>query len=156
VVALPYRLDIPKADATKAELAKWEAEEAIARAVNDTHRVSECRARAEQMTRQLARLASMPPGPAYPYRVVVTRLGDSVWVFCPGELYQAFQTTLRARFPNVAVMIATVTNDWQPGYIPAASSYGYGIYQEIIAAVSPGALETVIEVVSREIRGLLQ
>ena len=52
-------------------------------------------------------------------------------------------------------MIATVTNDWQPGYLPAASSYGYGIYQEIIAAVATGSLETVIETVSREIRSLL-
>ena len=48
-----------------------------------------------------------------------------------------------------------MTNDWQPGYLPAAPSYGYGIYQEAIAAVAPGALETVIEAVSREIRGLL-
>ncbi len=155
VVALPYRLDLPKVDATKAELAKWEVQEATARAAGDTTRVSECRARAEQMTRQLARLAAMPPGPAYPYRVAVVRLGDSVWVFCPGELYQTFQVTLRARFPKIAIVIATVTNDWQPGYIPAASSYGYGIYQEIIAAVAPGALETLIEMVSREIRGLL-
>lgn len=155
VVALPYRLDLPKVDTTKAELAKWEAEEARARGAKDEARVSECRARAEQMTRQLARLAAMPNGPAYPYRVGVARLGDSVWVFCPGELYQKFQTTLRERFPNVAVVIATVTNDWQPGYLPAASSYGYGIYQETIAAVAPGALETVTEVVSREIRALL-
>ena len=155
VVALPYRLDLPKVDATKAELAKWEAEEATARAANDEARVSECRARAEQMTRQLTRLAAMPNGPAYPYRVSVSRLGDSIWVFCPGELYQVFQTTLRARFPHVALVIATVTNDWQPGYLPAAASYGYGIYQEVIAAVAPGSLETVIETVSREIRALL-
>ena len=45
VVELPYRLDLPTADATQAELAKWEAEEATARAANDTARVSECRAR---------------------------------------------------------------------------------------------------------------
>jgi hypothetical protein len=153
VVALPYRLNLPTVEGTKAELAKWEAEEA--RAANNPQRVSECRARAEQMTRQLARLAAMPPGPAYPYRISVSRLGDSVWVFCPGELYQIFQTTLRARFPNVAVVVATVTNDWQPGYLPAAASYGYGIYQEIIAVVAPGCLETVIETVSREIRALL-
>ena len=57
---------------------------------------------------------------------------------------------------NVAMMIATVCNDWQPGYLPAASSYGYGIYQEVIAAVAPGSLETVIESVSREIRALSQ
>jgi hypothetical protein len=155
VVALPYRLDLPKADATKTELAKWEAEEATALASKDMERVSECRARGEQMRRQLARLAAMPNGPAYPYHISVSRIGDSVWVFCPGELYQAFQTTLRARFPQIAIMIATVTNDWQPGYLPAASRYGYGIYQEVIAAVAPGSLETVIEAVSREIRSLL-
>ncbi len=155
VVPLPYRLDLPTADATKAELTKWEAEEATARAANDDARASECRARAEQMTRQLTRLAAMPPGVAYPYRVSVSRLGGAVWVFCPGELYQVFQTTLRARFPDVALVVSTVTNDWQPGYLPSASSYGYGIYQEIIAAVAPGSLETVIEVVSREIRAMI-
>ena len=63
---------------------------AAARVANNGPRVSECRARAEQMTRQLARLAAMPNGPAYPYRVCVSRLGDSVWVLCPGELYQVF------------------------------------------------------------------
>jgi len=156
VVALPYRLNLPTVDETKAELAKWEAEEASARAANDTAHVSECRARGEQMRRQLTRLAAMPHGPAYPYRICVLRMGDSVWVFCPGELYQVFQTTLRARFPHLAIVIATVTNDWQPGYLPAASSYGYGIYQEIIAAVAPGSLETVIETVSREIRTLVE
>jgi hypothetical protein len=78
-----------------------------------------------------------------------------VWDFCPGELYQSFQTTLRARFPDVAIVVATITNDWQPGYLPAASAYGYGIYQEIIAAVAPGSLETVIEATSREIRAIL-
>jgi hypothetical protein len=155
VVALPYRLDLPKAEATKAELAKWEAKEQTALAANDAARVSECRAKGEQMRRQLARLAAMPPGPAYPYRVAVQRLGDSVWVFCPGELYQVFQTTLRARFPGVAVVVATITNDWQPGYLPPAGGYGYGIYQEVIAAVAPGSLETVIEATSREIKSLL-
>lgn len=155
IVALPYRLDLPKVDATKAELVKWESEEAAARAAGNTARVSECRARGEQMRRQLTRLAAMPAGPAYPYRVAVSQLGDSVWVFCPGELYHVFQTTLRRRFPQLALVIATVSNDWQPGYVPAASSYGYGIYQEIIAAVAPGSLETLIEAVSREIRSLV-
>ena len=55
----------------------------------------------------------------------------------------------------MAVMVATVTNDWQPGYLPTASSYGYGIYQEVIAAVGPGALETLIEKVTRECRKLI-
>lgn len=156
VVQLPYRLTLPTVEDTKAELARWEAEEAAAREANDETRVSECRARAEQMTRQLTRLAAMPPGKAYPYRVSLTRIGGAVWVFLPGELYQVFQTTLRARFPDVAIVVSTVTNDWQPGYLPTAASYDYGIYQEVIATVAPGSLETVIEVVSREVRALLR
>ena len=101
------------------------------------------------MTRQLARLAALPPGQALSRTVAVARLGDAVWVFTPGELYQVFQTTLRERFPDVAVVVATVTNDWQPGYLPAAASYGYGIYQEVIAAVAPGSLEALTAAVIR-------
>lgn len=154
-VNLPYRLELPTQEATWTELTRWEAEEAAARSANDTARLSECRARAEQMARQLARLATLPEGKAYPLPVTVSRLGGAIWVFTPGELYQQFQRTLRQRFPEVAIVVATVTNDWQPGYVPAAASYGYGIYQESIAAVAPGALEALTEVVSREIGNLL-
>lgn len=153
-VELPYRADLPTADATRAELARWEADEAEAREKSETLRVSECRARAEQMTRQLARLASLPPGAAYPLAVTVRRLGGAVWVFTPGELYHAFQTTLRARFTGVALVVVTLTNDWQPGYIPAASAYGHGIYQDVIAAVAPGSLESLTEAVAREVERL--
>jgi hypothetical protein len=153
-VDLPYRPDLPGEDATRADLARWETEEAKARAAGDPVRAAECRALAEQMTRQLARLAALPAGPAYPFRVTVRRFGGAVWVFTPGELYQVFQTTLRARSPAAAVVVATVTNDWQPGYIPTAATYGHGIYQEIIAAVAPGSLDLLIDVVGREIAGL--
>jgi hypothetical protein len=155
-VPLDYRPDLPTEQATRAELAKWETEEATARAANDTARVSKCRAKAEQMTRQLARLASLPSGTTYPLRVGVLRLGHGVWVFVSGELYQHFQTKLRARFPEYAVLVATVTNDWQPGYLPTASSYGHGIYQDVIAAVAPGSLEALTEVVSREIERIVE
>jgi hypothetical protein len=152
VVELPYRLELPTVEATQAELAKWEREETTARRANDTARVSECRARAEQMTRQLARLASLPQGRAYPLPVSVSRLGGAIWVFTPAELYQSFQITLREEFPDVAVLVGTITNDWQPGYIPPATSYGYGIYQEIIAATAPGSFEALTAAVIREIR----
>ena len=147
-------MELPTEAETRAALAKWEAEEATARAANDTKKVSECRARSEQMTRQLTRLAALPEGKGYPLRVSVSRLGSALWVFVPGELYQEFQLAIRKRFPKFAVVIATLTNDWQPGYIPSAASYGYGIYQEIIAAVSPGCLEALIETVGREIEQL--
>jgi hypothetical protein len=153
-VNLQYRMELPTEAETRAALAKWEADEATARAANDTKKVSECRARSEQMTRQLTRLAALPAGKGYPLRVSVSRLGSALWVFVPGELYQEFQIELRKRFPQFAVVVATLTNDWQPGYVPSAASYGYGIYQEIIAAVSPGCLEALIETVSREIEQL--
>ena len=50
-----------------------------------------------------------------------------------------------------AVIVATVTDDWQPGYIPPAAIYGQGIYQEIIAAVGPGSLETLIDTIGHEL-----
>jgi hypothetical protein len=53
-------------------------------------------------------------------------------------------------------MISTLTNDWQPGYIPAASSFGYGIYQDVIAATSPGCLEILIESISRKLNLMLE
>jgi neutral/alkaline ceramidase-like enzyme len=154
VVNLPYRLELPTESETRRELARWEAEEAKARLASDAARVSECRARAEQMTRQLARLAAQPTGRVYPLAVTVVRMGGAVWVFTAGELYQYFQRTLRERFPDYAVIVAALTNDWQPGYLPTASSYGYGIYQESIAAVTSGSLEALTEAVCRELNDL--
>jgi hypothetical protein len=78
-----------------------------------------------------------------------------LWVFLPGEIYQVFQKTLRERFPGYAVVVTTLTNDWQPGYIPPASVYGYEIYQEVIAATSAGSLECLIESLSRSIKTMI-
>jgi hypothetical protein len=83
-------------------------------------------------------------------------LGDALWVFTPGELYQIFQTTLRARFAPRPVVVTALTNNWQPGYIPPASIYGHGIYQEVIAATSAGCLESLIEMISDRLAILLR
>ena len=155
VVEVPYRVDLPSLDETRAELAKWQAAEEQARAANDMAQVRDCRAKAEQMTRQINRLTILPPGRTYPLPVAAWRLGDALWVFVPGELYQAFQTALRGRFPGTPVVVATITGDWQPGYLPAAASYGYGIYQDVIAAVGPGGLEVLTEAVTRELRRII-
>jgi hypothetical protein len=153
-VDLPYRPDLPTIEETQAARGKWEADEIAARAANHLNRTRDCRAHVERMTRQLNRLTALPTGPTYPYVVTVGRLGTALWVFAPGELYQAFQTTLRARFPGTAVVVATLTNDWQPGYLPTAASYGHGIYQEMIAVIAPGALETLTDVVTRDLAAL--
>jgi len=148
-VDLPYRHDLPTVAETEAAHRHWSDAEAAA---GDVDRARDCHAMVERMTRQLTRLRAMPAGKFYPYRVALWRLGGAWWVFAPGELYQAFQTTLRSRHPGVPIVVATVTNDWQPGYVPAASSYGYGIYQDVIAAVAPGALEVLTEAIARALR----
>jgi hypothetical protein len=84
--------------------------------------------------------------------VTLWRLGDAFWILVPGELYHVLQTTLRGRFPGHPLVIATLTDGWQPGYLPAASSYGHGIYQETIAAVGPGCLEMLIEALTRQLQ----
>jgi hypothetical protein len=152
---LPYRVDLPTREVTESALKRWETEEQKARAAGDDARVRDAHAHAERMTRQLYRLQTLPEGKTYPLPVGVWRLGDSLWVFSAGELYQSFQLELRRRFPNLAVIVATICDDWQPGYLPPTTAYGYDIYQEVIAAVAPGALETLLEVVSREVRGLV-
>jgi hypothetical protein len=151
VVELPYRHDLPTLDQTTADREHWLAEEARARAAGDESRVRDCRAQVEQRTRQLTRLNNLVPGRAYPLTLRLGFLGDAVWVFVPGELYQIFQITLRERFAAHPVFVTTLTNDWQPGYIPPASTYGYEIYQEVIAATAPGCLESLIEMISRRL-----
>ena len=155
VVDLPYRHDLPTVEQTTAEREHWLAEESLAHASNDQLRVRDCRAQVEQRTRQLNRLTNLVPGSTYPIMVRLGILGDSIWVFVPGELYQIFQLTIRERFADHPVIVTTLTNDWQPGYIPPASAYGYEIYQEIIAATSPGCLEVLMEKISRRLKHLL-
>ncbi len=147
VVDLPYREDLPTREATLANRTKFEQEETAARSAGDAALARSARANVEQMTRQLARLETLPPGPAYPFAVTVGRLGDALWVMAPGELYQAFQTTVRARLAPRLVVISTITDDWQPGYLPSAAAYGKGIYQDVISALAPGCLELLIEAV---------
>lgn len=154
-VELPYRHDLPTIEDTLRNREHWQAEEEKARDQGNTELLRHCRANSEQMTRQLTRLQALKPGRSWSLNVTVGILGESVWIFVPGELYQVFQTELRKRFAPVPLFITTLTGDWQPGYIPPASSFGYGIYQEVIAATSPGSLELLIEELSRTLRKLL-
>ena len=154
-VELPYRHDLPSLDETKVAHVQWQQEEEKARAAGDMPKARDCRALVEQANRQITRLSVLPAGKVFPYRVTITRFGDAVWIMVPGELYQMFQITLRLRFPTHPVIVATLTGDWVPGYVPPAWSYGYGIYQDNIAAVGAGSLELLIEAIAREIRTLI-
>ncbi|MFN9721576.1 MAG: hypothetical protein ACK58L_23000 [Planctomycetota bacterium] len=150
-INLPYRHDLPTMEQTISERELWISEETLARSAQNESRLRDCRAQVEQRTRQLTRLNNLVPGRSYPLTLRLGRLGDAIWIFVPGELYQVFQLALRSRFSPHPVFVTTLTNDWQPGYIPPASTYGYGIYQEVIAATSPGCLETMIETIARQL-----
>jgi hypothetical protein len=151
---LAYRDDLPTLDDTRRELSHWQAEEEQARAIGDEARLRRCRAGAEQMTRQLARLSSLPAGDSYPFTLTVGRTGEILWLIVPAESYQVLQTELRGCFPHNALFVVTNANDWQPGYLPTADVYGRGIYQEQIAVVAAGSLERVIERAACELQSL--
>ena len=69
------------------------------------------------------RLRSLPNGDGVPLAASVWRLGDAVWVLVEAEHYSHLQTTLRQRFAERPVIVATLTNGWRPGYLPAKEAY---------------------------------
>ena len=149
--ALPYRHDLPSIEESRQQLFQWDQRESAALATGDEDQQAYCRAMAEQMERQIWRQASLPQGKCFPMKIPTLRCGAARWILVPGEHYQVLQTTLRKRFPNDVWIIATICNGWQPGYVPPASKYGYGIYQEEIAVIAAGSAEIVIESISRSV-----
>ena len=114
------------------------------------------RAMAERKRRLLHRLKQLPPGDEFPLESIVLKIGGALWVILQGEFYSILQTTLRARFPETPLVIATIASHWGASYLPPRELYGKGIYQETIAITAPGSLETVIETVGKKIEALLQ
>jgi hypothetical protein len=153
---LPYRADRPNPAEVEAELKQFQADEKSARAAGDSARASDCRAMAERKTRLLHRISQLPPGGTYPLQIALWRIGDAFWLGVQGEFYSVFQTELRRRFPDAAIVVATLAADWGASYLPSRETYGKGIYQESIAVVAPGGLEQVIESVATRIEDSLQ
>lgn len=152
-VPLPYRPELPTAEATKQDRARWLQEEREALGRDDTARAAECRAFVERMDRQLVRVGDLPPGPAFPFEVWLWRAGDAAWLAVKGEHYQLLQTELRRLAPGVPIVVLTLANGWQPGYLPTASTYDRGIYQADIAVLAAGSLESLIASIAAAIAG---
>lgn len=150
-VDLPYRPDLPTAESTQQDRARWEREEQDALARDDRVRAAECRAFVERMDRQLVRVGSLPPGPSFPFEVLLWRTGGAVWLAVGAEHYQHLQVELRRRVPQAAIVVLTLVNSWQPGYLPTASAYGRGIYQAEIAILAAGSLESLTNEISARI-----
>jgi hypothetical protein len=142
---LPYRSGQPDAEEVETELKRLQSDEASARAAGANQRASDCRALAERKRRLLYRLSQLPQGDAFPLQVVLWRIGDGFWLGVQGESYSLLQTQLRLRFPGTPILVASVAADWGASYLPPASAYETGIYQESIAIVAAGSLEQLIE-----------
>lgn len=155
VVPLAYREDLPTRDAVRAEYEELGRRETAARQAGDEARAAECRALAERKKRMLGRLEGMPVGEEFPLQVPMWRVGDAVWLAVQGEPYSVLQQRLREAFPETPLIIATIANGWGPSYLPPRDLYGKGIYQESIAALAPGSLESLIETLTERIAALL-
>lgn len=154
-IGLAYRADLPTIDETRRELEYWRDQEVRARVAGDDAKLRDAHAEVERRTRRLLRLETLPAGESYPYSFTIARTGGVLWVVAPGELYQILQRRLRSRFPHQIVVIASIADDWQPGYLPEADTYGLGIYQEQIAVVAAGSLELLIERAAGELESLV-
>lgn len=154
-IDLPYRADLPDADAARVELARCEADEAAALSAGDTGRARDARALAERQTRVLTRVGSLPRGKVLPYPILLWRVGQAIWVALDGEHYQYAQCTLRQRFPDVPLVVTTLAGGSTAWYLPTEDAYGQGRYQESASVLARGALETLIDEVGRGIEELL-
>lgn len=154
-IDLPYRPDLAPLEEILADLNHLETQETESQAKGDLASAQNYRALAERRRRELARRRSLPAGDHYPYRAAVWRMGDAVWVCVQGEPYSLLQTALRERFPNLPIVVASLGFSWGVAYLPPADKYGLGLYQENIAIVAPGSLETAVETLAQRIETIL-
>jgi len=142
VVDLPYRSNLPSLQQLEADLDRWSQLER--RESPGPHGSSSPRAEAEKAKRFLERRRSLPEGTAFPCRIPLLHIGDAVWISVQGEPYSLLQTELRRRFPDLTLIVASISNSWGPAYLPPAEAYGSGRYQEQIAVLEAGSLEALI------------
>ena len=150
-LGLAYRPDLPSLEETRAERARFAAEEEAARAAGDALKARDCRAMVERRDRQITRLASLPKGQHFPLPMTYWQTGDAIWLAVECEHYQLLQRSLRDRFPGTPIVVMTIVNGSRGFYLPVREAYGKGIYQESVAVLAPGCLEQVIEAAAAQI-----
>jgi hypothetical protein len=156
VVELPYRKDLPTLESARAEQQRWQHQEQAAHQAQNLAGARDARAMAERMTRIINRLLNLPPGEAFPMPVAILRIGDACWVTVEAEHYNVLQRSLRERFPNTPIIVATLTNGARATYLPTREAYGKAIYQESIALVAAGSLEKLIEEVALQMAAMFR
>ena len=145
IIPLPIRPGTPTIEEVETELAEWEQKN-----------TPDARAMAERKRRLLHRLNQLPSGENFLLEAIVLRLGGAVWIIIQGELYSVLQKALRERFHGTPLIISTIASHWGASYLPPKEIYDKGIYQESIAIVAAGSLESVIETIGSKIEELLK
>lgn len=114
------------------------------------------RSRAERLGRARNLREGYIDGPTVQHPVWAWRIGDAVIVGHPGEAYSRLQQTLRARFPEVPIVVMNLTNG--PGfvYLPSREAYDRGAYQSWQTPLAPGGLELLEEHAVRLVARLLK
>ena len=82
---------------------------------------------------------------SFRFPVWIWRLGDSAVIGHPGEAYSEMQTTVRAAFPGLPVIVMNVANG-SIGYLPPAKDYSKpGFYTVWQTPFAPGCLEKLTD-----------
>lgn len=150
-IDLDYRSGLPTLEALAAQRNEHAQAEKAARAAGNEALARKCRAQVEVATRQMVRLRAISPDRPYPFPIHLWQIGDALWLAIESEHYQVLQTTLRRRFPQRTIVVATVVNGSLHTYLPPREIYGTGIYQETVALLAPGSLERLIDEVADQI-----
>lgn len=108
----------------------------------------------ERLERQLAKREKVGDGPTFDMPIYVWRLGPSVFVGVPGELYSQFQIDLRARFPQLSIVVMNICNGGL-SYLPSRAAYETDVYPVRIAMFAPGSMERVLEKSAEMISSLM-
>ena len=58
---------------------------------------------------------------------------------------------LRQRFPGTPIVVSVLANGTRCFYLPTRETYGKGIYQETVAVLAPGSLETLVEAIGERV-----
>ena len=151
---IPYDERVPGRDQLQADLQHWEEVKRTAVAQGQHVAARDAHAQIERARRWLGRIATLPEGTSYPYRIQLDRVGDAVWVTVPGEPYNLLQRVLRQRFPGRPLIVCTLAEGSLPLYLPDRDTYGKGVYQEEIALLEAGCLESVTAAAAKGIAEL--
>jgi hypothetical protein len=150
-IDMQYRPGLATLETLAADRERHAQAEVAARAAGDDDLARKCRAKVEVATRQIVRLRTISPDRPYPFPIHLWQIGDAIWLALESEHYQVLQTTLRSRFPDRTIIVATIVNGSLHTYLPPRDVYGTGIYQETVALLAPGSLERLIDEIAGNI-----